>query len=284
MKDYNKIELKGRLFSYALEEKEDTEKGTPIAGTVTLEVDEDGTQVEVRFYAYPKYNNGNPNRTYGILSDILAGNYLTVVDNGDEAEWLSIDANISVDYYIGRDGAKDIDEMSRSQKIRGSFINQNKKHEYFNKWSCDMVVTQVEDVEENVEKGYPHKVRVHGYMLDSYNKRAMGVRFEAMDEAPMAYLLSLTPSRDNPFYTQVRGQFRKVTSLKIIEGAFGEDEKVEYENLFWVLNWMPKNAYVFGEDLTLEEFEEFMKGLDEYKTEKFNKDKNKDDEGDDLVF
>lgn len=287
MRDFNKIELKGRIFSYALEEKDETEKGVPIAGTVTLEVDEVGTQVETRFYAYPKYNNGTTNKTYGFLVDLLAGNFKTVADDGPEADWLSVDASISPDYYVSRDGAKTIDDLSRSQKIRGSFINPNKKHEYANKWNCDMIVTKIEDVEENVEKGYPHKVRVHGYMIDSYNERVMGVRFEAMDEAPMNYLLALNPTEDNPIYTQARGQFRKVTSLKIIEGAFGEDEKIEYDNLYWILTWMPKENYIFGDDITLEEYNNLLKGLEEYKTEKLNKYNEAEDgtpEGAGLVF
>ena len=41
MKSYNNFDMKGRLYSYSLEEK-DTDKGTAIAGEVTLEVDDKG--------------------------------------------------------------------------------------------------------------------------------------------------------------------------------------------------------------------------------------------------
>ena len=283
MKSYNKVELKGRIHNFSLEEK-DTEKGTAITGTVTLQVNEAGTCVDVRFYALPKYNSGKTNRTYSVLEDMLAGNYKTVVNDADEADWLAIDANIDIDYYVGRDGAKDIDEMSRSQRIRGSFINANKNHEYENVWKCDMLVTRIEDVEENPEKGYPHKVRMHGFIVDDYNERLMGVRFEAMDQAPMNHLLGLSVSKDNPLYTSVKGEFRMVKTLKVVEGAFGEDDKKEFENLFWVMTWMPRNTYEFGDDITVEDYNAYMTACDEYKQEKLNKSKDAADEGDNLVF
>lgn len=283
MKSYNKVELKGRIHNFSLEEK-DTEKGTAITGTVTLQVNEAGTCVDVRFYALPKYNSGKTNRTYSVLEDMLAGNYKTVVNDADEADWLAIDANIDIDYYVGRDGAKDIDEMSRSQRVRGSFINANKSHEYSNVWKCDMLITRIEDVEEVPEKGFPHKVRMHGFIVDDYNERLMGVRFEAMDQAPMNHLLGLSVSKDNPLYTSVKGEFRMVKTLQIQEGAFGEDEKREFEKVFWVMTWMPRNTYEFGDDITVEDYNAYMTACDEYKQEKLNKSKDAGDEGDNLVF
>lgn len=283
MRSFNKIELAGRIHSYSLEEI-DTEKGNAIAGTVTLETTNTGTLVETRFFAYPKYNSGKANRTYSVLEDLLAGNYKTITSDGDEADWLSIDANIDVDYYVGRDGAKDIDEMNRSQRIRGSFINANKKHEYSNVWKCDMLVTRIEDLEENPEKGYAHRVRMHGFIIDDYNERLMGVRFEAMDDAQMNYLLGLSVTSDNPLYTSVKGEFRKVTTLRVVEGAFGEDDKQEYDNTFWVMTWMPRNTYEFGDDITVDEYNSMMNALDEYKQEKLNKNKDTEDSKDKLVF
>lgn len=283
MKSFNKVELKGRIHSYALEVK-DTDNGEAIVGTVSLEVDEKGTVIESRFFAKPTYSSGKPNRTYTFLDDLMAGNYKTIKNDADEADWLSIDATVSPDYFVGRDGAKTIEDLNSSQKIRGSFINANKSHDYANSWKCDMLITRVEEIEPDEEKHIKHKARIHGYIIDDYNERVMGVKFDALDEAPMNYVLGLETSHDQPFYTSVKGEFRKETTLITREGAFGNDETVEYDNIRWALTWMPRNPYLFGEDITEDEYKNLCNGLDEYREEKLNKNKSAEDEKDKLVF
>ena len=46
MRTYNAIDMKGRLFNYNLEVK-DFDKGEAITGTVSLEVDDKGTVVDI---------------------------------------------------------------------------------------------------------------------------------------------------------------------------------------------------------------------------------------------
>lgn len=281
MRTYNKVELKGRIHSYALETKE-TEKGEAITGTVTLEVAENGTTVDARFFAYPTYNSGKTNKTYEKLESLMGEEYKTIVRDGDEADWLAIDATVAPDYFVGRDGAQTVDDLNHSQKIRGSFINPNKNHDYSNFWKCDMLITRVEDIEADDEKHRPHAARVHGYIIDDYNNRVMGVQFDALDEAPINYLLGLDVSKDAPLYTAIKGEFRQIKTLITREGAFGEAEQIEYDNLRTAITWMPKDTYEFGSDITKEQYGVFMDRLEEYKKSKLNAAAN--DEADNLVF
>lgn len=285
MKSFNKVALKGRLHSYELEVK-DTDNGEAIAGTVSIEASEDGAIVDVRFFAKPKYKSGKINKTYNILEDMIAGNYLTIVNDGADADWISIDGEINIDYYVGRDGAKSVDDLGKSQKIRGSFVNANKNHDYENSWRCDMLITRVEEIEEDAEKNRAHAARIHGYILDSFNERALGAKFDVVDEAAMNYVLGLAVEQENPLYSSVRGEFRKITTLIKREGAFSDDEIIEYDDLKWVLTWMPKGAYTFGEDITEDEYKAYLANLDEYKKEKFEDGAKKaeKDEKDNLVF
>ena len=269
MKSYNNFDMKGRLYSYSLEEK-DTDKGTAITGEVTLEVDDKGTTATARFFAYPTYNSGKTNRTYSVLEDMMAGNYKTVVDDADEADWLAMTGNIDVNYFVPRDGAKDIDELARSQKLRGSFVNQNKDHNYQNKWKLDMLITRIDDVEEDAEKNIPHYVRVTGYLIDDYRERVTLVQFQARKEAAMKYILGLTASYDQPYYVSIWGELMKIARTIVRKNAFGEDEVDEYESYIWAITGMAPEAYDFGDEsaMTVEQYNEFRENLDAHKKER----------------
>lgn len=283
MKDFNRVNLAGRLFSYALEEKEferDNEVMNAIVGSVTLEVSEDGTCVEVRFFATPKYKSGKVNATYNMLASMMAGNYGAVSDNkGAEDEqaipvqWLSIDGSVDIDYFAPKDGsAKEIGDLGRSQKIRGQFLNDNKKKIYANTWKTDILVTRIEDIEADDEKQTPHRVRVHGYLPNGFSEKFSEAIYEARDEKPINYLIGLvdTITPQNPLFTTIKGEFRKVVSTRIQEGAFGENETISYENTYWILTWMPLQNYIFGEDITQEQFDAFKAKMNEYKQKKLD--------------
>lgn len=273
MKSYNNVDMKGRLYSYNLEEK-DTDKGTAIAGEVTLQVDEDGTQATARFYANPTYKSGKANRTYGVLEDMMAGNFKTVVDDGDEADWFGISGSIDVSYFPPRDGgAKEIEDLVRSQKIRGSFLNANNDHKYQNKWKIDMLICRIDDVEADEEKGFPHMVRVSGYLVDDYNERVMGVQFQARKEAAMNYILGLTASWENPYYVSIWGELLRVTRTIVRKNAFGEDEHDNYDSTVWAITGMSPDAYVFGDEsaMTVDQYKELRDNLDEFRKTRLEK-------------
>lgn len=266
MKSFNQMEAKGMLHSYALEER-DTDTGTAIMGTVTLQVDNDGTLVEGRYYATPQYSSGKVNRTYGVLEDIMTANYKTVVDDG-EGDWLGLSGNIDVSYFAGRNGAvKTIDDLVRSQKMRGSFINMNKKKEFSNKWNCDLYITKIDDVEADPEKGTEAFVRVRGYIVDDYRKRLDEVAFEARNAAAMNYIRSLPASVSEPYAVGAWGSLLETKVKSIKKSAFGDDEIREFDRQTWTITGMSPEPYSFGEEgiMTPAEWKQCKDGLDENK-------------------
>lgn len=265
MRDYNNVDLKGRLHSYQLTEL-NTEKGTAISGSITIEVDENGTLVEAKVFAYPTYNNKKPNKNYNILNDIMIGNTATVADNGDEAEWLSVSGQIDVNYFVPRDGAKSIDELARAQKIRASFINPNAQHKYANKWKVDMLITEVTENEEDTEKNIPRYARVNGFIIDSYNERVNEVSFQARKEEAINYVTCLPASKDEPYYVSVWGEMQTVSRSIVRKNAFGEDEVDSYDSIYWVLTGMSPDAYDFAENI--EDYKAYKAELNELKEER----------------
>lgn len=271
MKTYNALDMKGRLYNYALQVI-NTEKGEAISGDVSLEVDADGTVVTVRYFGYPTYSTGKTNKTYGILDDMMAGNYKTVVDNGEDADWLSLTGSIDVSYFVGRN--TDDGELARAQKFRGAFINPNKEKRYNNKWKLDMLITKITEVDADEEKHLPRFVRVSGFLVDDYNNRVMEVSFQARSEGAMNYILGLEASYDQPYYVSTWGQILKVSRLVVRKNAFGEDETEEYNSAQWVITGMNPEPYEWGEEkiMTDDQYQELRDNLEAHKQEQADKD------------
>lgn len=281
MRTYNAIDMKGRLFNYNLEVK-DFDKGEAITGTVSLEVDDKGTVVDISVFARPQFNNGKRNNTYDILDDMMAGNYHTVADHGDQADWLAMTGNIDVSYYPAKNGGGDETYgLSRGQRIRGGFINQNKKHEYRNRWTMDLMITQVTEVDADEEKNLPRMARVNGYFIDEYNQRLMEVSFQARKPQAIDYLLGLPVSFESPYFCSVWGEQQIVKRVVVKKSAFGEDEVKEFDNKSWVITGMSTDPYEFGDEkaISQEKFDEFKKNLIALKEEK-SKDADTDEGGD----
>lgn len=279
MKTYNAIEMKGRLFNYNLEVK-DFDKGEAITGTVTLEVDKNGTCVDLSVFARPTFNSGKRNGTYDILDDMIAGNYKTVADHGEDADWLSMTGSIDVSYYPAKNGGGDEEfGLSRGQRIRGAFINPNKKHEYKNRWTMDLMICQVTEVEADTEKNLPRMARVNGYFIDSYNERLMEVSFQARKPQAIDYLLGLNASYDAPYFVSTWGEQQIVKRVVTKENAFGDAEVKEFDNKSWVITGMATEPYEFGDKsaITAEEFAKYKEALHEHKAEKA---KDAEDDGD----
>lgn len=279
IKDMNKVELQGLLHSFDLKEND-----SAIYGTVKVQVDENGTIVPTSVYAAPTYQNGKSNKVYEFLSNMVSGNFMTVKDDDEEnATWVNIFGAVSVDYYAKT--AKNVDDLSSTQKIRIISAFSTNHHEFVNQWRMDILLTAVNMIDENPEKGTPEYATMTGYVIDTFRKIVYPVKVDAIADAPKNYVMSLPVSKENPVYTRVRGAFKNMVSTKIIKSAFGEDEKIETRSMKWELNWMPSENYVFGEDITMEEYNEYLAALDEYKEKQFKRIKEKNEEdNEDLPF
>lgn len=276
MNSYNNVSLMGKLYNYKLEERQ-SDNGSYIFGTVTLEVDDKGTIVDAQFFATPTYKSGKPNRTYTTLEEMIAGNYNTVVDNGDEADWLEFSgASIDSSYFPSQ---REQGEVATAQRIRGSFINANRTHRYGNKWKLDFVITQIQDVEADEEKHYPRYVKVSGYSVNDYAGRVDEVRFQARDEAAMNYISGLTATPNEPYFVSTWGEIRNVISTSVTKNAFGEDEVSEYTNTQWVITGMNPEPYEM-----FEEYSAFKAELEKTKAAALETSEAVDGGKDDLPF
>lgn len=281
MRTYNAIDMKGRLYSHNLEVK-DFDKGEAITGTVTLEVDDKGTLVDISVFARPTFNSGKRNSTYDALESMMNGEYQTVAESGDAADWLSMTGNIDVSYYPAKNGGGDEEfGLSRGQRIRGGFINPNKKHEYRNRWTMDLMITQVTEVEADTEKNLPRMARVNGYFVDAYNKRLMEVSFQARKPQAIDVLLGLPVSFEQPYFTSIWGEQQIVKRVVVKKSMFGDDEVKEFDNKSWVITGMATEPYEFGDKaaITVEEFNEYKQALHDHKADKA-KDAEEDGDGD----
>lgn len=278
MRKYNALDMKGRLYDYSLEADEN-KKGNVVKGEVKLEVDEDGTVITMRFYVNEMTNAGKVNKTYGVLESMLAGNYSTVVNDGDDASWLSLTGSIDVSYFKGRNSDG---ELVCAQKLRGGFVNDNKKKEYSNLWKLDFIITNVTEVEADLEKKLDRFVKLEGFLVDDYNERLMEVSIQARTEKSMDYILgNITPDIDNPYFVSTWGGIQKISRIVTKENAFGDSINEEYESFKWVITGMNPEPYDIGDEnvLGLDTYKELQDALKEHKEEQLNKEDDNGDSG-----
>lgn len=273
MRAYNNVSMKGRLYNYALQEAEYNGKPV-IRGSISIEVDEEGTIVEVQYYATETYNSGKPNRTYNILKDIYEGKMRPVTEFPDDADWVDAQGNIGIDYFIPRgQAASSIDDLVRAQKVRGSFLNQNKLRKYENKWKADLLLSGIQEVEADEERKLDRYALVKGWVFDDYSKRATEVQMDVRSEAGINYMLNLGISPDNPYYVSSWGKIGKIKTTFEQKSAFGEDEIIERETKRWILSSIAENPYEIGDlsGITAEELKTAQEKMIEYKQDCLDK-------------
>jgi len=260
MKNFNSIDFKGRLFDYTLEERTG-DYGVAIAGELTIEVDADGTLANARFFAKPKFNSGKANSTYAVLDAMMSGEYQTVKENGEAADWIAITGSVDVNYFVSKQSNDG--EIARAQKVRGGFIKPNREKRYANKWKTDLLVTSITDVEADVERGLDRFLRVKGFIVDDYNKRLAEIQVQVRAEKAINYIAGLEASIAQPYFVSTWGALMQVKRLVVTKNAFGEDEENEFSNIQWVVTGMNPEAYIFGDEsaITNEDYETFRANL-----------------------
>lgn len=260
MKNFNDIKLFGRLYDFKVNAAAKKD-GTPVqndagdtalTGRVSIEINDAGNTVEVEYFAYPKWPSGKVNSTYGMLKGMMDGDYVTVVKAteagtaGGEPEWISLTGSVDVNYFV----SKKTKELARSLKIRGSFINENKKKEYSAVWTADTVVTNIEHVDADDEKELPAYIRLDGYIAD-YKENLYEVSFQVRSDDAMGKLPVTEASKENPLYTMLRGEIAFASRVVKSTDAFGDEVENEYENKIWEVKRYALEAYDFFDEEVL---------------------------------
>lgn len=276
----NKIELFGRIYEHDLKKAvtgpNSKNPGTEyITGTVSIATDDNCLNIVPVHYTFvtAATKNGKPNATFATLSNIIDGVYGTVMKTSkDDAASARVDTQIGLnEFYTDRSGETTLVSVKRAE---GGFIHIQGKNEeppkIVNKFTCDILITNVRHIDADEEKGLPEKAIVKGAIFNDYNKTLMPVEFTAADSGAINYFEGLEATGKNPIFTQVRGKIINETIVRTIteESAFGEASvrEIKSNRRDWVLTGAKPEPYDFDTEgtLTTEEVNEAVKTREIY--------------------
>lgn len=261
----NVIEIFGRIYEHDLKKavtgQNSKNPGTEyITGTVSIATDDDCLNIVPVHYTFvtATTKNSKPNATFATLSNIIDGVYGTVMKTSkDDAAFARIDTQIGLnEFYTDRSGETTLVSAKRAE---GGFIHIQGKNEeppkIVNKFTCDMLITNVRHVDADEEKGYPEKAIVKGAIFNDYNKTLMPVEFTAAHPDAISYFEGLDATGKNPTFTQVWGKIINETIVRTIteESAFGEASvrEIKSNRRDWVLTGAKPDPYEWDNESTL---------------------------------
>lgn len=276
----SKIELFGRIYEHDLKKAvtgpNSKNPGTEyITGTVSIATDDDCFNVVPVHYTFvtAATKSGKPNPTFATLSNIIDGVYGTVMKTSkDDAAFARIDTQIGLnEFYTDRSGETTLVSAKRAE---GGFIHIQGKNEeppkIVNKFTCDMLITNVRHIDADEDKNLPEKAIVKGAIFNDYNKTLMPVEFTAAHPDAISYFEGLDATGKNPTFTQVWGKIINETIVRTIteESAFGEASvrEIKSNRRDWVLTGAKPEPYDFNTEgtLTTEEVNEAIKTREIY--------------------
>lgn len=287
----NRTHIEGYLYQHSLEERvTKADSSVPnthyIRGKIDIATDDKLTNiVTVNFsFVTAKTKKGDTNNTYVVLSNIINNVYGTVMGNGaDNAVKLKIDSAFGLNEWYD-----DEDKLISSKINDGGFIHVIQELDPAeanrNTFDCDMIITNVKEVEANEEKQLPPKAVIKGYIFN-FKKALLPVEFSALTPGAMNYFLGLEATSNAPVFTRVKGnQISTTVSREITEeSAFGEASVRVVSNTRkdCAVNWAQKEPYDWDaeETITVAEYKEALsarelevatikKNQDEYKAQK----------------
>ena len=275
----NQTHISGYLYEHKLELRESgpnsKNPGTKfIMGTVDIATDEACTNiVPVHFtYVTATTAKGSTNATFTALMNIIDGKFGTVMANGkDNAVKLRIDSALGLnEFYTDRNGTEELVSAKRNE---GGFVHTvdalEEDENARNTFKCDMLITNVKEVEADPEKNLPAKAIVRGAIFD-FRGALMPVEFSAVNPGAINYFLGLDASNANPTFTCVWGRQISETVVKQLrtESAFGEDEVREVKNTRkdFVITGASREPYTWDEEgvLTAAEVAEAVAARETY--------------------
>lgn len=278
-KTMNQVTVEGLLYQHTLELKVSGENsknpGTEyITGTVEIATDDKLTNIIPVHYTYvtATTSKGNPNKNYNVLKNIISGAYKNVMADGAAAATkFKINSAIGLnEFFSDRSGTEELVSVKRNE---GGFIevvnalNEDEKARCA--FKCDMIITNVREVEADEEKGTPEKAIVKGAIFD-FRNALLPVEFTALNPIAIDYFVGLGASEREPFFTNVWGReiSEVVVTKKVEESAFGDDYVREYTNTRkdFVLTGALREPYGFDEEgsILASEFREAIANREVY--------------------
>lgn len=260
-----------------------------IMGTLSIATDDACTNIiPVHFtYVTAVTSKGKANATYDVLKDIIDGKAGSVMKVGaDKAQKVRIDSAIGLnEFYSDRNGKEELVSVKRNEGGFVHFANTLAPDENTrNTFQADMIITQVNRIEGDEEKGTKDKVVLRGAIFD-FRKAILPTEFSVTNEKGMEHFEGLEASAKEPVFLKVWGrQISQTTINKTVEeSAWGEAlvRETPSTRRDWVVTGCNPEPYEWDDEstITAQELTEAMatretylatikKRQDEYKAQK----------------
>lgn len=262
-KNKNSEQIIGRIYSHNLsvrtvENKSSENYGKEfINGTLDVATDDAGLNIIQVHYSYvtPTTKQGKGNASFNALKQIIDSGKTILNDGLDQATCVRLTPSIALNDFYPQGG----DELVSTPRHEGGFVTilrspaeMPAEGQDRNKFECDVLITNVEHVEKDEERGIDEDfVRLKGCIFNFRND-ILPMSFVVRHPGAMKYFedADITPS--TPMYTGVRGiiENRSTKIERHVESAFGEDavDVVERRIRNWVINHAIKVPYAFGDE------------------------------------
>lgn len=256
----NTVHLEGYVYDHSLQIRESGPNSKNpgakyIRGKISVATDDNLLNiVDVNYhYVSSTTSKGNPNPTYNILNDIIAGNKKTVMNGGvEQATKVRLDSAIGLNEWYDKDY-----QLISVKENNGGFVHEvnaladDEKDR--NKFEVDMFITGTRIVEADPDRELPEKLILKGAIFD-FRNNLLPVEFSVVNEKAIAYFDSLNISQKNPTFTKVQGRQISTTVKRTIveEGAFGDSvREVTSNRKDSIITWTAREPYVFDDEETL---------------------------------
>lgn len=261
----NAVHIEGLVYQHDLKKKvsgpNSKNPNTPfINGTIDIATDDALTNIVQIHYSYvtPTTKKGNPNPTYELLNNIVEGVVGSVMAHGaDKAGKVRIDTAIGVnDFYTDRNGKSELVSAKRNE---GGFIHlatadMNADEKARNTFECDIVLTNVIDVDANEEANTEAHVILRGFVF-GFGNALVPVDFIANNPVAMDYFRNLEATPNTPVFTRVRGRqiSQTIVTKTVEESAFGEPsiKEVRKNRKAHVVFWAQSEPYLWDDESTI---------------------------------
>ena len=261
----NAVHIEGLVYQHDLKKKvsgpNSKNPNTPfINGTIDIATDDALTNIVQIHYSYvtPTTKKGNSNPTYELLNNIVEGVVGSVMAHGaDKAGKVRIDTAIGVnDFYTDRNGKTELVSAKRNE---GGFIHlatadMNADEKARNTFECDIVLTNVIDVDANEEANTEAHVILRGFVF-GFGNALVPVDFIANNPVAMDYFRNLEATPNTPVFTRVRGRqiSQTIITKTVEESAFGEPsiKEVRKNRKAHVVFWAQSEPYLWDDESTI---------------------------------
>ena len=272
----NKAHVEGRISESTLEVKVSKAGVTYIGGRLDVATDDAGLNiVSVDFpYVAERFKNGNENRTYGVLKNIIENGSTLMGNPNAEATMVRLDPSISLNEWYRDDNGQKV--LVSTKRLSGGFahiVNSiNNDEGARNKFECDMVITGTQMIEGDEERGTVDKMIVKGCTFD-YAGKILPIELSVVNPNGIAHFENQDISPVTPLFTKVWGKIvnETIVTTTTEETAFGEPIVRESKRTKrdWILTGMSINSYEFDTEgiLTAQEFKDAIQSREVHKAE-----------------